>query len=164
LAAGDRLPSIKPPVTKALEIHRALAADRRIVESATRNEGNANGSSEDSWRRPNSQPTGKLVGIIDTRADFDKVVRAVQIIGPISIEALCGEEGVNLLERVNTFFFSDMEDRVLQRHIEELKAGHIVALIKVPDDQIDEIAKIATQNGARRLVYFGFMTVTWLTK
>jgi hypothetical protein len=111
-----------------------------------------------------SPPTGKLVGIIDTRADFDKVVRAVQIIGPISIEALCGEEGVNLLERVNTFFFSDMEDRVLQRHIEELKAGHIVALIKVPEDRIDEAAKIATQNGARRLVYFGFMTVTWLTK
>ncbi|HEX7449457.1 MAG TPA: hypothetical protein VF306_18010, partial [Pirellulales bacterium] len=73
---------------------------------------------------------------------------------------------VNLLDRVNTsrFFFSDMEDRVLQRHIEELKAGHIIAVIKVPDDRIDEIAEIATQHGARRLVYFGFTTVTWLTK
>ncbi len=109
-------------------------------------------------------PTGKLVGIINTRADFDNVVRAMEGVGLTSIEALCGEDGVNLLERVHTFFFSDMEERVLQRHIQELKAGHIVALIKIPADRIDEIAKIATQNGARRLVYFGFTVVTWLTK
>lgn len=113
-----------------------------------------------------STPTGKLLGILDTRADFDNAVHALKSAGVTSIKALCGEEGVNLLDRVNTsrFFFSDMEDRVLQRHIEELKAGHIIAVIKVPDDRIDEIAEIATQHGARRLVYFGFTTVTWLTK
>lgn len=111
-------------------------------------------------------PTGKLLGILDTRAEFDNVVRAMESVGVTSIEALYGEDGVNLLERVNTltFFFSDMEERVLQRHIEELKAGHIIALIKVPADRIDETAEIATKNGARRLVYFGFTTVTWLTK
>lgn len=110
-------------------------------------------------------PTGKLLGILDTRADFDNVVRAMKSVGLTSIEALCGDDGVNLLERVNssTFFFSDLEDRVLQRHIEELKAGNIIALIKVPADRIDEAAEVATQNGARRLVYFGFTTVTWLT-
>lgn len=111
-----------------------------------------------------SPPTGKLLGILDTRADFDNVVRAMKDAGLTSIEALCGEDGVNLLERVHTFFFSDMEERVLQRHIEELQAGRIIALIKVPADRIDEAVEIATRNGARRLVHFGFTTVTWLTK
>lgn len=111
-----------------------------------------------------SPPIGKLVGIVDSRADFDNVARALEVAGLTSIEALCGAEGVNLLERVHTFFFSDMEDRVLQRHIEELKAGHIVILVKTPADRIEEAAKIATRNGVWRIVYFGFTTVTWLTK
>lgn len=68
------------------------------------------------------------------------------------------------LERLNSdapLLLDDQTRPTCFRHIEELKAGHIIALIKVPADRI---AEIATQNGARRLVYFGFPTVTWLTK
>jgi hypothetical protein len=80
------------------------------------------------------------------------------------VETLSGEEGVRLQERAPTFFFSDLEDRVLARHIEEIKAGHIVVAIKTPSDRVEEATEIASTNGARRLVYFGAMTVTWLTK
>jgi hypothetical protein len=80
------------------------------------------------------------------------------------METISGEEGVRLLERVHTFFFSDMEERVLKRHIDELKAGHIVVAIKAPSDRVNEATEIASQNGARRLVHFGALTVTWLTK
>ena len=69
-----------------------------------------------------------------------------------------------LLERVDGFFFSDMEDRVLARHIEELNAGHKIVAIEVPSERVDEATRIASENGARRLVYFGPLTVTWLTK
>jgi hypothetical protein len=109
-------------------------------------------------------PTGKLLGIVDTRAEFDDVVRALKSAGFDKITAICGEEGVQLLERVSTFFFSDMEERVLNRHIEELKAGHIIVGIEAPSDRVDEAASVATQHGVRRLVHFGLMTITWLTK
>lgn len=109
-------------------------------------------------------PRGKVLGIVDTRAAFDEAARALQAGGFQKIEALSGEEGVNLLERINTFFFSDMEDRVLKRHIEELKAGHIIMVFEAPTDRVDEAVSIADQHGVRRLVHFGLATVTWHTK
>jgi hypothetical protein len=109
-------------------------------------------------------PTGKVLGIVDTRAEFDNVVRALKSAGFDTITAICGEEGVELLERVSTFFFSDLEERVLNRHIEELKAGHIIVGIETPSDRVDEAVSVATQHGARRLVHFGLMTITWHTK
>ena len=110
-------------------------------------------------------PTGKVLGIVDTRADFDRSVSALRDAGFDKIEALVGEEGVALLERVGTFFFSDMEERVINRHIEELKAGHvIVAITAAPQERVADAVRVASQNGARRLVHFGPLTVTWHTK
>src|SRR6185312_8866019 len=85
-----------------------------------------------------SPPTGKLLGIVDTRSDLDKVAGALKSAGFQRIEALGGDEGINLLERIDTFFFSDMEDRVIKRHIEELKLGHFVIAIDTPADRVDE--------------------------
>ena len=109
-------------------------------------------------------PTGKVLGIADTRADVDKAAKALVGAGFKKVEVLCGDEGVRLLERIDMFFFSDMEDRVLARHLEELKAGHIVIAIETPSDRVDEATEIAAQNGIRRLVHFGPMAITWLTK
>lgn len=109
-------------------------------------------------------PTGKVLGIVDTRAEFDAVLQALGSAGFSKVTAICGAEGVQLLERVSTFFFSDMEERVLNRHIEELKAGHVIVGIETPADRVDEAVRIAEQHGARRLVHFGRMTITWHTK
>jgi hypothetical protein len=110
-------------------------------------------------------PTGKVLGIVDTRADFDRLVSALRDAGFDKIEALVGEEGIALLERVGTFFFSDMEERVINRHIEELQAGHvIVAITAAPHERVADAVRVASQNGARRLVHFGPLTVTWHTK
>src|SRR5688572_4982383 len=109
-------------------------------------------------------PTGKLLGIVDTRAQLDQLVPALRGAGFDKIEALVGEEGVGLLERIGTFFFSDMEERVINRHIEELKAGHVIVAIEAPHDRVAEAVRVASQSGARRLVHFGPLTVTWHTK
>jgi hypothetical protein len=109
-------------------------------------------------------PVGKVLGIVDTRAEFDDVVQALRSAGFDTITAISGEEGVQLLERVSTFFFSDLESRVLNRHIEELKAGHIVIGIETPSDRVEEAVSIAEQHGARRLVHFGLLAITWHTK
>ena len=109
-------------------------------------------------------PTGKVLGIVDTRDQFDVLIRALNTAGFDKVEALWGDEGISLLERVDNFFFSDMEDRVLARHIDELKAGHTIVTIQTQADRVDELVKVASQNGARRLVHFGQWQVTWLTK
>lgn len=109
-------------------------------------------------------PVGKVLGIVDTRAEFDDVVQALRSAGFDTITAISGEEGVQLLERVSTFFFSDLESRVLNRHIEELKAGHIVMGIETPPDRVEDAVSIAEQHGARRLVHFGLLAITWHTK
>ena len=111
-----------------------------------------------------SIPTGKVLGVVDTQARFDRLAKALESGGFPKIQSLSGEEGVHLLERVHTLFFSDMEERVLARHIEELKAGHMIILVETPSGRVDELVEIATQNGARRLVHFGRLAVSWLTK
>lgn len=108
-------------------------------------------------------PTGKVLGIVDSRAEFDGLAQALTSAG-FKAASLCGQEGIGLLERIDQFFFSDMEERVLQRHIEELKAGHIIVAIEAASERRDEAVQIATQNGARRLVHFGHLAVTWLTR
>src|SRR5262245_2372886 len=94
-----------------------------------------------------SFPRGKVVGTSDTRALFDEAAQALQAGGFEKIEALAGQEGVNLLERIHTFFLSDMEDRMLTNHIGDLKMGHIIMLIETPTDRIDEAVSIASQRG-----------------
>jgi hypothetical protein len=111
-----------------------------------------------------SVPTGKVLGIVDTREQFDVLADALGAAGFDKVEALCGGEGVALLERVENFFFSDMEGRVLNWHIDELKAGHIVIAIRAPNDRVDKAVETASQNGARRLVHFGQWRITWHTK
>ena len=109
-------------------------------------------------------PRGKMLGIVETRANLDALGSSLKAAGFTKSEYLIGEEGVALLERVDGFFFSDMEDRVLARHIDELNAGHKIVAIEVPSDRVEEATRIASENGARRLVYFGPLAVTWLTK
>lgn len=57
-------------------------------------------------------PKGKVLGIVDTRAQLDAVVGGLKSAGFNTIESLSGEEGVQLLERINAFFFSDMADKM----------------------------------------------------
>jgi hypothetical protein len=109
-------------------------------------------------------PTGKVLGIVDTPADFDRLVSALRDAQFDRIEALVGEEGVALLERVGKFFFSDMEERVINRHIQELKAGRIVVAIAAPRARVADAVRLASQSGVRGLVHFGPLTVTWHTK
>ncbi len=109
-------------------------------------------------------PTGKVLGIVDSLAYCEKLAAALAAAGLLKVQVLVGEEGVQLLERVDQFFFSDMEERILRRHLEELQAGHAVIAIETPSERVDEVVSIASANGARRLVHFEFLTVNWLTR
>lgn len=109
-------------------------------------------------------PTGKILGIVDSQANLEGLTQALESAGFKEIKVLSGEEGADLLERSEGFFFSDMEERVLTRHIEELKAGHHIVAIDVSSDQLDEAQTIATRNGARGLIHYGSLMTTQLTR
>jgi len=107
-------------------------------------------------------PSGKVLGVVDTQAQFDEVVAALERAGFDTIQALHGADGLQLLERVNSFFFNQYEERVLQRHIQELEQGHFVFSVETPSDRAKEAATIASEHGARVLVHFGYLTLSWL--
>src|SRR3954462_13168978 len=71
-------------------------------------------------------PSGKVLGVVDTQAQFDEVVAALKKAGFDSIRALHGTDGLQLLERVDTFVVNRPVERVLERHIQELQQGHFI--------------------------------------
>ncbi len=107
-------------------------------------------------------PRGKVVGVVDTQGQFDEVVAALKKAGFDGIQALHGADGLQLLERVNTFFFNQYEERALQRHIQELEQGHFIFSVPTPSSRAQEAANVASEDGARFLVHFGYLTLTWL--
>ncbi len=109
-------------------------------------------------------PTGKVLGIVDTRAICENVAKSLKDAGFPKVEVLSGEDGIALLSRIDKFFFSDLEERILARHLEELREGHAIIAIETPSDRVDEAVRAASDLGARRLVHFGSLVVTWLTK
>lgn len=107
-------------------------------------------------------PSGKVVGVVDTQAQLDEVVAALKKAGFDNIRALQGADGLQLLERIDTFFFNQYEERVLQRHIQELQQGHFLFSVQTSSSRAQEAANVASEHGARFLVHFGFLTLSWL--
>lgn len=100
--------------------------------------------------------------MVETQGQFDEVVAALKRAGFDSIQALQGADGLQLLERVDTFFFNRPVERVLQRHIQELQQGHFIFSVETPSSRDQEAANVASEHGARFLVHFGFWTLSRL--
>lgn len=109
-----------------------------------------------------SYPSGKVVGVVDTQGQLDEVVAALKRAGFDGIQALQGADGLQLLERVDTFFFNQPVERVLQRHIQELQQGHFIFSVPTSSSRAKEAANVASEHGARFLVHFGYLTLSWL--
>ncbi len=109
-----------------------------------------------------TSPVGKLIGVIDKERQFDDVVKILNDSGIHDINAYWGEEGVHLLERLHGFYFSDAEEHVFQRHVDELKEGHYIIAAHVPWRDAEDVADLMALHGARYLVHFGYAAVTWL--
>ncbi len=109
-------------------------------------------------------PRGKVLGVVETRERLNEIVAALAQAGFDKITTLHGDDGVHLLERVDDFFWGDAEGPILQRHIEELKAGNFIMSVVTPSDRAEEVADIAAAHGARFLVHFGMLSNTWLKK
>ena len=105
-------------------------------------------------------PAGKVIGFIDGPAEFEAFAEAVRAAGfpAAKITALCGEDGIHLLQRLkkDSFFFGDAEDSVIQLGINELGRGHYAAAVEVADhQQAVQIASLAKPHGGHGFSYFG---------
>jgi hypothetical protein len=110
-------------------------------------------------------PAGKVIGFIDSKAEFEAFAEAVQVAGypAARITSLYGDDGIHLLERLkdNSFFFGDSEDSVIQLSIRELGQGHYAAAVEVADhEQAVQIARLAKPHGGHSFSYFG----TWVSE
>jgi hypothetical protein len=112
-----------------------------------------------------ASPTGKIIGFMDGKAEFEAFAEAVRAAGfpGAKITSLYGQDGIQLLERLkeNSFFFGDSEDSVIQLSIRELEQGHYAAAVEVADhQQAVEIANLAKPLGGHGFTYFG----TWVSE
>lgn len=110
-------------------------------------------------------PAGKVIGVLDGKVEFEAFADALSAAGypAKTITTLCGEDGIQLLERLqeHSFFFGDSEDSIIQLSIRELEQGHYAVAIEVTDhQQAEKIASLAAPHGGHGFTYFG----TWVTE
>ena len=115
-----------------------------------------------------SSPAGKVIGFLDSKAEYDSFAAAVQSAGfpTTSVTSLFGDEGLQLLERQkeNSFFFGDSEDSVIHQSLVELSQGHYAVAVEVSDRiQALQIVNLAVQHGGHGLRYFGLWATELLT-
>ena len=109
-------------------------------------------------------PEGHAIGFVDTKEQFDAVTKALNAAGYAEsrITALKGEDGVDMLERLQeTFNFGDGEDAIMEFSIKELQEGHYALGIEADDrDDAMRVASLAEPLGAHSFSYFG----TWVNE
>ena len=109
-------------------------------------------------------PEGQAIGFVDTKEQFDAVTKALIAAGyaKSKIIALKGEDGVDMLERLQeTFYFGDGEDAILEFSIKELQKGHYALGIEAKNrDDAMHIASVSEPVGAHSFSYFG----TWVNE
>lgn len=109
-------------------------------------------------------PTGKVLGIVDSRAKFDELAQAFKKAG---FEKEYGD-----LRRRRRSVSRTRQHVLLQRFgktgaeqaYRRTEGRQHHRCYRRPPQRVDEAVQLATQHGARRLVHFGRMTITWHTK
>lgn len=103
-------------------------------------------------------PEGKAIRFVDTKEQFDAVTKALKAAGyaESNIIALKGEDGVDMLERLQeTFNLGDGEDAIMEFSIKELQKGHYALGIEAKDrDDAMRIASLSEPLGAHSFSYF----------
>ena len=111
-----------------------------------------------------SAPSCQAIGFVDTKEQFDAVTKVLKAAGyaEANIVALKGEDGVDMLERLQeTFNFDDGEDALMEFSIKELQVGHYAIGVEAKDrDDALQVAGLTEPLGAHSFSYFG----TWVNE
>jgi hypothetical protein len=119
-------------------------------------------------------PNNKIVGIIDTPDDLQGVLAALKDAGIDlgDIETLCGQPGMERLDRsgkrhglvaqlIRLAQFMGEEQTHLQRHEEELAAGHFLISVVVGKDESvkGRVRDLLHAHGGHYVHYYGAYAV-----
>jgi hypothetical protein len=122
-------------------------------------------------------PTRKVIGVLDTPHNLDAVLSALVAagFGPESIQVLSGEEGIRaidpaggyhgLLSRLTRIIQAiGQEHEHMHRYEEELRPGHYLVVISVPDDEArrQRAAAILSEHGGHFVNYYGPLAIVHL--
>jgi hypothetical protein len=115
-----------------------------------------------------ARPEGQAICFVDTKQQFDAITQALKAAGHAdsNIIALHGEDGVEMLERLQaTFNFGDGEDAIMEFSIKELRAGHYALGIETTDRAgALRAANLTEPLGAHSFSYFGIWVITQIPK
>ncbi|MFM9964885.1 MAG: hypothetical protein ACKV2Q_27085 [Planctomycetaceae bacterium] len=109
-------------------------------------------------------PFGKVIGIVESRAQLQAVTAALSALGVQNIEVLDGAAGIKSLDgeqdAVANCFLGDMEADMVQRYRDAVKNGQIVFTAVVEPESADEAAEAVKAQGATEIAHFGTWMIT----
>lgn len=109
-------------------------------------------------------PIGKVIGVVETRAQLQAVSEALSKLGVQEFDVLEGTNGINHLEddqaAVARCFLGDMEAEMVRCYLDAVKAGRIVFAARVESEVADQAAETAKARGASDVVHFGVLVIT----
>lgn len=145
-------------------IDSILTTERNTIRSATEKE-------LDRFLR---YPTRKIVGVVDNSHDLDAVLSALAAAGfaAEAIQVFSGEEGIcridpdgsyhGLVGRLTRIIQAiGAEHEHMRRYEEELRAGHYLVVISVPDDEVERqrAAAILSKHGGHFVDYYAPLAI-----
>ncbi|MEO8084862.1 MAG: hypothetical protein ABI780_13645, partial [Ardenticatenales bacterium] len=99
-------------------------------------------------------PTGKVSGVLATRADLVGFIDSLEAAGVPAIEVLHGTDGLTFLDGTNSFL-GDLEDQMKTTYHAALDAGHFVFAAASDPSHAVVVAETALAHGAKSVVSFG---------
>lgn len=113
------------------------------------------------------RPQGHAIGFVDTDAECDAAVLALEEAGyfPSALLVMRGEEGKAMLARMmEGSLWGESAEYVLKQGNGELSHGHSMLCVQVQTiAEADKVAAIATAQGVRSVYHFGILSDTRLT-
>lgn len=121
-------------------------------------------------------PTRKVIGIVDTPADLERLLGALAQAGVSrdAITVFSGDEGIRaidptgahhgLIGRLTRVVQAIGEELAhMERYAEELRAGHYVVVVSTPDERSKRSAQAAFRdNGGHFVDYYGPLAIQHL--
>jgi len=122
-------------------------------------------------------PMRKVIGVVDTPHDLDSALSALVAagFGPETIQVLSGEEGIRAIDPAGVYHgllgrltriiqAIGSEHEHMHRYEEELRAGHYLVVISVPDDEAarKRAAAILGKHGGHFVDYYRPLAVVHL--
>jgi len=113
--------------------------------------------------KPKTTPFGKVMGIVESLEQLQKISDSLRGFGVQQIEVMGGNRGRNKLDEERdelTDGWGDMEEKEVKKYLDAVKRGLIVFAATVEPEISSQVANAAKALGATEIVHFGSLVIT----